>query len=260
MEKWLDPTSPPRPAGSVTFPLRIASLELSPELQRTVLPTDLELDLSPPPGLTRPLWRSLAGNIKDRLFPEKLPPLQISSRPVNLGMLLGEYLDLPWYRTVFTNVGDVVSPETLPPLQLESRPVDVGELLGDEISHPWWTSLLRSLADRVAPEKLPPLELSSEPVNPIIPSEAVLLTNWSNVIDGPKIFLPDKSPSTPTSAGLVLPVPPAPRPDPVQVEFVHDLEIDLRRDLRRSRLRQRFLMFVFAAEIVFLVVGRFIHR
>jgi len=174
-------------------------------------------------------------------------------------MLLGDYLDLPWYRTVFTNVGDVVSPEILPPLQLESRPVDVGELLGDQISHLWWTSLLRSVADRVAPEKLPPLELSSEPTNPIIPSEALLLTNWSNVIDGPKIFLPDKKPSSATSPGLVLPVS-APRPDPVQVEFVHDLELDLRRDLRRSRLRQRFLMFVFAAEIVFLIVGRFIHR
>lgn len=176
-------------------------------------------------------------------------------------MLLGDYLDLPWYRTVFSNLGDVVSPETLPPLQLESRPVDVGELLGDQISHPWWTSLIRNMADRVAPEKLPPLELSSEPANPIIPSEALLLTNWSNVIDGPKIFLPDKTPSTSASAtGFILPTPPVSRPDPVQVEFVHDLERDLRRDLRRSRLRQRLLMFVFAAEIVFLVVGRFIHR
>jgi len=219
-----------------------------------------ELDLSPPPGITRPLWRSLAENIKDRLFPEKLPPLQISSRPVNLGMLVGDYLDMPWFRTVFTNIGDVVSPETLPPLQLESRPVDVGELLGDQISHLWFTSLIRNLADRIAPEKLPPLDLSSEPVNPVIPSEALLLTNWSNVIDGPKIFLPDKAPASSSSAGFVLPVSPAPRPDPVQVEFVHDLERDLRRDLRRSRLRQRFLMFVFAAEIIFLVVGRFIHR
>lgn len=175
-------------------------------------------------------------------------------------MLLGDYLDLPWFRTVFTNLGDVLSPETLPPLELESRPVDVGELLTDQLGHPWWSSLLRNLADRVAPEKLPPLELSSAPVNPIIPSEAVLLTNWSNVIDGPKIFLPDKPAPASTSPALVLATAPAPRPDPVQVEFVHDLERDLRRDLRRSKLRQRVLMFVFAAEIVFLVFGRFLHR
>src|SRR5215470_11488231 len=195
-----------------------------------------ELDLSPPEELSRPLWKSLVRNFRARFLDDGLPPLRLTSRPINLGMLLGDYLDLPWYRTVFSNLGDVVSPETLPPLQLESRPVDVGELLGDQISHPWWTSLLRNVADRVAPEKLPPLELSSEPTNPIIPSEALLLTNWSNVIDGPKIFLPDKAPSTASSAGFVLPTQPAPRPDPVQVEFVHDLELDLRRDLRRSRL------------------------
>src|SRR5262244_3955538 len=152
--------------------------------------TDTDLDLSPPPEITRPLWKSLIFNFRDRFLPDNLPPLYLTSRPVNLGMLLGDFLVLPWYRTVFTNLGDVVSPETLPPLQLESRPVDVGELLGDQISHAWWTSLLRNVADRVAPEKLPPLELSSEPTNPIIPSEALLLTNWSNVIDGPKIFLP----------------------------------------------------------------------
>ena len=108
-------------------------------------------------------------------------------------MLLGDFLDLPWYRTVFTNLGDVISPETLPPLELESRPVDVGELLGDQMSHLWWYSLLRNLADSVAPEKLPPLELTSEPANPIIPSQALLLAAWSNVISTPKVFLPDQA-------------------------------------------------------------------
>ena len=227
-----------------------------------LLSDDFQLDLSPPPGLSRPLWRSLLGQLKDRIAPERFPPLQLSSRPINLGMLLGDYLDLPWYRTVFTNLGDVVSPETLPPLQLESRPVDVGELLGDQISHLWWTSLIRNLADRIAPEKLPPLELTAAPVSPVIPSEALLLTNWSNVIDGPKIFLPDKARSgtTPAAPGLVLPSPPPPRPDPGQVEFVHDLERDLRRDLRRSRIRQRLLVGVFAAEVLFLIAGRFLHR
>ena len=82
----------------------------------------------------------------DRYFPEKLPPLQISSRPVNVGMLIGDIVSLPWYRTVFTNLGNVIAPETLPPLELESRPVDVGELISDQMGHLWWTSLLRNLA------------------------------------------------------------------------------------------------------------------
>jgi hypothetical protein len=220
-------------------------------------PSDLPLNLAPPEGISLPLWRSLARGFGDLISPEKLPPLVVTSRPVDLGMLLGDYLRLPWYRTVFTNLGEVVLPDTQPPLELESRPVDVGELLGDELRRPWWKSMVRNLADLVAPEKLPALELSSKPVNPFSPSSQLILTNWSNVIDGPKVFLPDTpraaSASTP---GLVLA--PAPRTEPIPVEFVNDLERDLRRDLHWSKMRQRFLIAVFAAEIVFLVAGRYI--
>jgi hypothetical protein len=183
-----------------------------------------ELDFSPPAGLTRPLWRSLLGNIRDWISPEKLPPLQLTSRPVDVGMLQADRLAMPWYRTVFTNIGDVVSPESLPPLILESRPVDVGELIADQMSHPWWTSLLRNLADRVAPERQPPLEVTSTPVNPSLhsDSEYLLLPLWSSVIDGPKIFLPE--PKLGTSAiARVAPLPVA-KPDPEEVEFVHVLE------------------------------------
>jgi hypothetical protein len=82
--------------------------------------TDQDLDLAPPEEITRPLWKSLIRNFRDRFLPDNLPPLYLTSRPVNLGMLLGDFLVLPWYRTVFTNLGDVISPETMPPLQLES--------------------------------------------------------------------------------------------------------------------------------------------
>jgi hypothetical protein len=220
-----------------------------------------ELDLSPPEDLTRPLWKSLIRNFRDRFLPDQLPPLYLTSRPVNLGMLLGDFLDLPWYRTVFTNLGDVISPETQPPLQLESRPVDVGELIGDMMAHAWWSTLLRSLADSVAPEKLPPLEVTWEPANPIVPSQALLLTSWSNVINTPKVFLPDKVKQpliTPASPGLSMPQPVA--PDPETVAFVYDLERDMLRDLRRSRRRERFLILVFAAELIVLVGGFFWHH
>ena len=220
-----------------------------------------ELDLSPPEDLSRPLWKSLIRNFRDRFLPDHLPPLYLTSRPVNLGMLLGDFLDLPWYRTVFTNLGDVISPETQAPLQLESRPVDVGELIGDMIAHPWWTSLLRGLADAVAPEKLPPLEVTWEPANPIIPSQALLLTSWSNVISTPKVFLPDQAKAVITAAspGLTMPEPVA-LPDPAAAAFVYDLERDMLRDLRRSRLRERFLIALFAAEVLFLVSGFFWHH
>jgi hypothetical protein len=221
--------------------------------------SDQQLDLSPPEELTRPLWRSLGRNFRDRFVPDNLPPLYITSRPVNLGMLLGDFLNLPWYRTVFTNLGDVISPETQPPLQLESRPIDVGELIGDQIAHPWWSSLLRNLADSIAPEKLPPLDLTSDPANPIVPSDALFLAAWSNVISGPKIFLPDKAKAflTPASQATLGQKPSLPPLDPAAVAFVHDLEVDLRRDLRRSRRRQRFLAFVFAAELIVLIAAYF---
>jgi hypothetical protein len=221
--------------------------------------TDKELDLSPPEEITRPLWRSMIINFRDRFLPDNLPPLYVTSRPVNLGMLLGDFLSLPWYRTVFTNLGDVISPEMQPPLQLESRPVDVGELIGDQMARPWWASLLRNLADTVAPDKLPPLELTSEPANPILPSDALFLASWSHVISTPKVFLPDqaKPVATAASPGLLIPEPAVPVPDLSGMGFVHEIEGDLRRDLRRSRRRERFLIAVFAVELIVLFVGYF---
>jgi len=222
--------------------------------------TENQLDLLPPEDLSRPLWKSLIRNFRERLLPDNLPPLYLTSRPVNLGMLLGDFLDLPLYRTVFTNLGDVISPEIQAPLQLESRPVDVGELVGDMMAHPWWSSLLRSLADTVAPEKLPPLEITWEPANAIIPSQALLLTSWSNVISGPKIFLPDQAKPVITAASPGLSIPEVTAPDPEKVAFVYDLELDMLRDLRSSRRRERFLIVLFAAEVLFLVGGFFWHH
>jgi len=222
--------------------------------------TDNNLDLSPPEELTRPLWKSLIRNFRDRFLPDQLPPLYITSRPVNLGMLLGDFLDLPWYRTVFTNLGDVISPETQAPLQLESRPVDVGELIGDTMARPWWSSLLRNLADSVAPDKLPPLEITWEPANPIIPSQTLLLTMWSNVISGPKIFLPDKEKPVITAASPGLSLPEPATPDPSTVAFVYDLERDMLKDLRKSRRRERLLIALFAVEVIVLLGGFFLHH
>src|ERR1035438_10242942 len=164
--------------------------------------SEIPLDLLPPSSLTQPLWRSLIGNLRDTLAPAKLPPLQLTSRPVNVGLLLGDRLSLPWFRTVFTNIGDVLSPEILPPIELESQPVDVGELITDQLSHFWWGSLLRNLADRVSPETQPVLHLTAKPILDIIPKSWILLPLWSEVVDTPKVFYPDK----PKPADAVRPV------------------------------------------------------
>lgn len=215
----------------------------------------LPLDLLPPSELNRPLWRSLVGNLRDTVAPEKLPPLHLTSRPIDVGMLLGDRLRRPWFRTVFTNIGDVVSPEVLPPLELESRPVDVGELITDQLSHFWWGSLLRNLADRVAPESQPALQLTAKPIEDIIPKSWILLPMWSEVIDGPKIFYPDKpkAPEVPR---------PAIKPVPIEVEIqevakADPTAADLVRDIRRSKIRRRIWIGLATAQVAYLVVAAF---
>jgi hypothetical protein len=216
---------------------------------------ELPLDLLPPPELSWPLWRSLVGNLRDTLAPAKLPPLLLTSRPVDLGLPLGDRLALPWFRTVFTNIGDVLSPETLPPLELESRPVDVGELITDQLSHFWWASLLRNLADRVAPESLPALQLTAKPVPDIIAKSWILLPMWSEAIEGPKIFYPDK----PKPAEVPRP---SAAPAPVAVEVSKVLAADpttadLVRDIRRSKIRRRIWIGLATAQVAYLVVATF---
>ena len=214
---------------------------------------DLPLDLLPPMGLTQPLWRSLVGNLRDTFAPEKLPPLHLTSRPVDTGLALGERLRMPWFRTVFTNIGDVISPETLPPLELESRPVDVGELITDQLSHFWWGSLLRNLADRVAPEAQPKLNLTAKPILDIIPKSWILLPMWSEVVDTPKVFYPDK----PKTAESVRPVNLQPVVVPVEKrDPIPELTAaDLLRDIRRSRIRQRIWVGLAAAQVVYMVLA-----
>ncbi|MFZ0480787.1 MAG: hypothetical protein WAL71_16725 [Terriglobales bacterium] len=214
----------------------------------------IPLDLLPPPELSRSLWRSLIGNLRDAVAPEKLPPLQLTSRPVNVGLPLGDRLRLPWFRTVFTNIGDVLSPEVLPPLELESSPVDVGELITDQLSHMWWASLLRNLADQVAPESLPSLQVTAKPIPDIIPKSWILLPMWSETIDGPKIFYPDK----PKPAEAPRPVSPIPAPVPIEVEAALSRDpsaADLLRDIRRSKIRRRIWIGLATAQAAYLIAA-----
>jgi hypothetical protein len=216
-----------------------------------------ELDFSPPEELTISLWRSLLLNVLDRLSPERLPPLQLTSKPVDVGVLVGDLVDRPWYRTIFNNLAEVISPETLPPLELESRPVDVGELLGDELGRGWWDTLLASLRERLAPQKLPPLNLTSQPV-PVFGAESSLqILDWSTLINTPKVFLKD-----------------APKEEEVLISRTEEAEqpavqttpadpallaarMQLARDLGRTRFRRRIWIGLAAAEAIFLVVALF---
>jgi len=221
-----------------------------------------ELDLLLPSSVTGPLWKSLLRNLRDSFFPDKLPPLELTSRPANTGMLIGDAVSLPWYRTVFTNLGNVINPEVLPPLELESRPIDVGELVSDQMGHMWWTSLLRNLADRVAPERLPPLQLTSAPVDADLKSGDMQLARWSSLITLPKVPLAERKYFTTTparsSAPRIGPVAPfggfAGMP-PAMFEGApaHANPGKLKTALSRSKLREALLISLAVLEALYLV-------
>lgn len=215
-----------------------------------------DLDFSPPEELTISLWRSLLLNVIDRVAPERLPPLELTSKPVDVGLLAGELLELPWYRTVFSNLGDVISPEVLPPLQLESSPVDVGELLGDELSHGWWNSLLGNLRDRLAPHKLPPLQLTSSPIAAFGADASLQILDWSTLISGPKVFLPD-APKAASSGVSFIQAEPQKAPAVLARPELLVARLQLTRDLGRTRFRRRIWIGLAAAEAIFLVVALF---
>jgi hypothetical protein len=230
-------------------------------------PGKSEINLLLPQSATRPLWKHLLGELRDHFFPEKLPPLHVTSRPVNLGMLLGDYVTLPWYRTIFTNIGNVITPEVQAPLELESRPVDVGELINDQLSHPWWTSLLRNLADRVAPEQMAPLELTSKPLDASMRTGSVEVQRWSSVIALPKV--PPAQRAEFRTAPVKVTVPRAPIQVPMPAiaggspelqsrSFLADDRGDkLRTALSRSRIRQGLLIAIAMAEAVYLIASGF---
>jgi hypothetical protein len=225
-----------------------------PEADSSALREELHIDLLLPASLNQPLLKSLLGNLRDTLAPEKLPPLELTSRPIDLGVPLGDRLRLPWYRTVFTNLGEVISPEVLPPLELESAPSDVGELISDQLSHLWFSSLLRNLADRLVPESLPKLELTAKPIANIVPETWLLLPLWSEVISTPKVFYPDK-PNAATSP-LVIPLPISAVSTPGQALLPKNpTEAGLTRELRRSRIRTFVWMGIAAAQVIYLIVS-----
>lgn len=215
-------------------------------------PAGPQIELLLADSWNQPLWKHLLGELRDKFAPEKLPPLQLTSRPVDVGMLQSDRVSVPWFRTVFSNLGDVISPEVLPPLELESRPVEVDELISDMMGHGWWSSLLRNLADRVAPERLPALELTSKPMDLGLGARSMLLARWSTVISTPKVFLPDR-PKEETRLSQPLVASAKAKLDPVEVETVHVLEADLKRDLRRSIFRQRLWISLAVIEVLVLI-------
>jgi periplasmic protein TonB len=90
-------------------------------LDKLLLSTDIE----------EPWFKSIVRGIRETINPPKLPPLELTSRPIEseaMGDM--ERLDESWIKSLISNVRDLINPPKLPPLEVTSKPVEVGSIWG----------------------------------------------------------------------------------------------------------------------------------
>jgi TonB family protein len=81
-------------------------------------------------NIEEPWYKSIVSSIRDVISPPKLPPLVVTSRPVEGSNADAEILETPWYKSLIDNVRDLINPPKLPPLEVTSKPVEVGTIWG----------------------------------------------------------------------------------------------------------------------------------
>src|ERR1035437_1618786 len=72
-------------------------------------------------------YHSLVVSIRELIHPAKLPPLQLTSKPV---AVVATGLEQPWYRSLVQNVQDIIHPPKLAPLDVTSKPIPVKDIWG----------------------------------------------------------------------------------------------------------------------------------
>ncbi len=89
-----------------------------------------ELHLLLPEYILHDTWyQSIRRNLRDALFAPKLPPLQLTSRPVNPREIWTAESSL--FGSLFRGLRDTLFPEKLPPLQTTAKPVKVRDIWGE---------------------------------------------------------------------------------------------------------------------------------
>jgi TonB family protein len=88
---------------------------------KLLMTTDIEL----------PWYKSVFKSIGEAINPPKLPPLELTSRPLEGEELANfEKIEQPWFKSLISNVRDLISPPKLPPLEVTSKAVEVPEIWG----------------------------------------------------------------------------------------------------------------------------------
>jgi TonB family protein len=81
-------------------------------------------------GIEEPWYKSIVASIREAINPPKLPPLVVTSKPVEGTLTDADRMEKPWYASLVENVRDLFSPPKLPPLEVTSKPVEVGTIWG----------------------------------------------------------------------------------------------------------------------------------
>lgn len=107
----------------------------------------------------KPMFVSLFENLRDAIAPQKLPDLDITSKPIKVKGI-GD--DRPFWQRFRENFRDAFG-DTSPPEGITAKPVAIHDEL-DATRLGFVQSLRLNIKDALFPEKLPPLELTSKPV------------------------------------------------------------------------------------------------
>ena len=103
---------------------------------------NIHLQLLVPASIELPWYKGIVLGIKDLINPPKLPPLELTSKPMDLAnpsadtdvhlqhFLVPASIELPWYKGIIQGVKELIHPPKLPPLELTSTPVDLPSLKG----------------------------------------------------------------------------------------------------------------------------------
>lgn len=81
--------------------------------------------------IEEPWYKSIVRGIKETISPPKLPPLELTSKPVDSGEFgTISAVEEPWIKSLITNIKELINPPKLPPLEVTSKPVEVGSIWG----------------------------------------------------------------------------------------------------------------------------------
>lgn len=83
------------------------------------------------PNLEEPWFKSIVRGIRETINPPKLPPLVVTSRPIEdteFGDL--NKIEQPWFKSLINNIRELIHPPKVAPLEVTSKPVEVGTIWG----------------------------------------------------------------------------------------------------------------------------------